>query len=96
MNGAKRFAACAALIWLGQACSALNREGPALSCQELDYGTKNACEAGIIASCRDGKQMTYRVCSESEDDGTPAKEICGASWQQPGAFRCSYGEPVPQ
>lgn len=69
-------------------CSALNREGPLVTCDELGGGTSNACADGIIASCKDGANVTYQVC-ENDVDGTSAKDLCTASWQAPGNYACS-------
>jgi hypothetical protein len=67
------------------ACSGLNREGPSVSCQDLQGGRVNACKSGIIASCKDGKTVTYEVCT----DGSDAENVCEASWQKAGAYQCS-------
>jgi hypothetical protein len=72
-------------------CSIFNREGPDVSCGDLGNGASNACENGIIASCADGQQITYEVCT-NEIDGVAAMDLCGASWQASGAFRCA---PLP-
>ena len=93
-RGRAGVAAGMGLFFVAQACSSLNRAGPDVTCEDLDFGTVNACEDGIIASCDDGKMVTYRVCG-GDPDGTSAKDICGEEWQQAGAFRCSSGEPVP-
>lgn len=65
------------------ACSAFNREGPLVTCADLEGGAKNACKEGIIASCKNGKGVTYEVCRGAEGEGT-----CEASWQKQGAYKC--------
>jgi len=67
------------LLGLGVACSVLNREGPDVTCADLDNGVKNACQEGIIASCVNGS-MQYEVCD--------SKEACGESWQTPDHYQC--------
>jgi hypothetical protein len=62
------------------ACSLSNREGPDVTCADLECGRINACEQGIIAQCADGKTVRYHVCSE--------KKTCEATWQKPGEYRC--------
>jgi hypothetical protein len=84
-----------ALVVLCPACSSLNREGPLVSCTELDAGAINACDDGIIASCSDGKNVTYRVCTE-DVNGTSAKDLCGEAWQQAGMYRCNPEEELPK
>jgi hypothetical protein len=64
-----------------------NREGPNVTCADLKDGRINACEDGIIASCKDGQTVTHEVCTES-DGATSAEEICEASWQKHGAYVC--------
>jgi hypothetical protein len=44
-------------------CSSLNREGPLVTCADLQDGKTNACKEGIIASCKDGSTVTYEVCT---------------------------------
>jgi hypothetical protein len=68
------------------ACSGLNREGPDVSCNELQGGAVNACKDGIIASCKDGKTVTFEVCTNSDGD-----KACEASWQTKGAYTCTQG-----
>jgi hypothetical protein len=72
-------------LLVATACSLLNRDGPVVSCEELDDGTVNACEEGIIATCIDG-DVRYTAC----DDPSACKE----PWQLPGAYRCTSGEPL--
>ena len=62
-------------------CSLFNRDGPDVTCGDLENGQRNACTAGIIASCADGYEVTYVACA--------AEEVCDASWQVPGAYNCS-------
>lgn len=64
-------------------CSLQNREGPRVTCADLDCGRLNACEDGIIAQCLDGVTVRYHVC-ESDDD-----TLCGDDWQVPGQYRCT-------
>ena len=71
----------AALACLGAACSLENREGPEVTCAELECGRINACQEGIIAQCVDGRNVRYHVC------GTDT--ACEQGWQTPGQFRCS-------
>lgn len=66
---------------LGVGCSLSNQEGPDVTCEELLCGQVNACEQGIIAQCVDGRTVKYHVCSSDD--------ICTATWQKPGAFRCT-------
>lgn len=66
-----------------QGCSSLNRSGPETSCGDLGNGAINACKEGIIASCADGKTVSYEVCTGGDGD-----ETCEAEWQVPGAFAC--------
>lgn len=65
-------------------CSSLNREGPLVTCSDLDGGTTNACKDGIIASCTNGSMVTYEVCTEGE----APEDICEQSWQMPGHYTC--------
>ncbi|MCC6647557.1 MAG: hypothetical protein IT374_18555 [Polyangiaceae bacterium] len=67
------------------ACSILNREGPDVTCADLSGGSVNACKEGIIASCKDGKAVTYEVCLEST--------TCDETWQRKGAYKCSQSNP---
>lgn len=68
------------------ACSTQNREGPDVSCGDLDNGGINACQQGIIATCSSGS-VKYQVC---DDDSA-----CDAAWQDKGKFRCQQADPVP-
>ncbi len=68
-------------------CSLLNRHGPEVDCGDLQDGAVNACSDGIIASCVDG-DIKYRVCEE-DIQGVSADDICEASWQEEGAFKCA-------
>ena len=69
-------------------CSVANREGPNVTCDDLQSGTLNACKEGIIAYCNDGKTVTYKVCTDSVE-GTNATDLCEASWQVKGQYQCS-------
>jgi hypothetical protein len=71
---------------LAVACSGLNREGPNVTCNDLQGGAINACKDGIIAACKDGKNVTFEVCTESDGD-----KACEASWQTKGAYTCTQG-----
>ena len=79
---------CAIVAILGSlgelSCSALNREGPAVTCLDLEGGKLNACRDGIIAWCDDGKVVTYSVCAD--------QNVCEASWQRAGSFACAFSE----
>lgn len=66
------------------ACSVFNRQGPSVTCDDLQNGAINACKEGIIASCVDGVHVAYQVCTG--DDGA---DTCSQSWQTAGAYRCS-------
>lgn len=66
-------------------CSSLNREGPPVTCADLNGGAVNACQQGIIASCKDGKTVTYQVCT----DGTNPDQVCGDTWQVKGRYQCT-------
>ncbi|MBX3125541.1 MAG: hypothetical protein KF718_02450 [Polyangiaceae bacterium] len=68
------------------ACSTLNREGPDVTCADLNDGAVNACQEGIIATCRNGT-VSWKVCED--------KDTCEATWQQPGGFRCNETDPAP-
>jgi len=93
MTMTRRLVTC--LVALGLAltsCSVLNREGPAVTCDDLHYGAINACQDGIIASCLYGK-VTYTLCDA---------DACDESFQVPGAYRCApelekppSDEPMP-
>ena len=66
---------------LAASCSLGNREGPDLTCAELECGRVNACAEGIITQCADGITVKYHVCSDSS--------ACGKDWQVAGQYRCS-------
>lgn len=77
-----------AVLWgtavvVSPGCSQFNREGPDVTCGDLDSGATNACREGIIARCPDGERVTYEVCEE--------ETICEEPWQDPGLFRCVQG-----
>ncbi len=63
------------------ACSAGNREGPDVTCEDLACGRINACQEGIIAQCVDGLVVRFHVCQ--------AENICEEDWQVPGEYKCS-------
>ena len=63
-------------------CSLSNKEGPNVTCADLQCGRVNACQDGIIASCGDGVKMRWHVCTEN------AADICGEDWQTAGQYRC--------
>lgn len=77
---------CLGLLIVG--CSMSNREGPDVTCGDLDSGATNACADGIIASCPDGVHVTYLVCTE-DAGGEAAADLCDATFQDKGAYRCS-------
>jgi len=62
------------------ACSLQNREGPDVTCADLNDGAFNACEQGIIATCSGGAVM-WRVCEDDPD-------VCDAPWQVTGDYSC--------
>ncbi len=68
-------------------CSLGNREGPDVSCADLDDGAVNACQEGIIARCDRGA-VAWKVC---EDEA-----ICDEAWQTPEAYQCAFLDPPPQ
>jgi hypothetical protein len=68
-------------------CSLSNKEGPAVTCADLQCGKLNDCHDGIIASCLDGKTMKYYVCYENGQD------ICDEEWQIRGQYRCEEHMP---
>ena len=72
-------------------CSTLNREGPDVTCEDLENGAVNACRDGIIARCM-GDAVTFEVCT-SDDSPTP-EEVCEASWQVEGVYRCRESDPL--
>lgn len=86
MSSSHSIQTLAVLTLLLAGCSILNREGPDVTCADLNNGAKNACEDDIIATCVDGK-VTFEVC----DVGA-----CSETWQTDGRFRCSQDDPVPQ
>lgn len=85
LRSALRASAMVTLGLLG-ACSLLNREGPDVSCADLQNGAANACADGIIATCSNGT-VSYKVCDE--------KSACSAPWQTSGRYRCTETEPAP-
>lgn len=88
MTSRERLLPIAFTVTLGVwACSWQNREGPDVTCADLQDGAVNACEDGIIATCTNGA-VTWRVCEDDPD-------ACDASFQEPGKFRCDDTEPVP-
>lgn len=68
------------------ACSLLNRNGPNVTCADLQGGAINACQDGIIASCANGTTVTWQVCADTQS--TDGAEVCSAEWQRPGQYRC--------
>lgn len=62
------------------ACSVLNREGPNVTCSDLQSGAINACSEGIIATCGNGA-VHWTVCDD--------KAACEASWQTVDNYRCT-------
>ena len=64
------------------ACSLENKEGPDVTCADLECGRINACQEGIIAQCMDGNTVVFHVCTPSADN------ICEEDWQLPGQYRC--------
>lgn len=72
----------ATLFATGPACSLQNREGPDVTCADLECGRINACQDGIIAQCLDGVTVRYHVCNSTDND------LCDESWQIDGQFRC--------
>lgn len=84
MSALHRWAFALSAAWsivVAASCSLDNREGPAVTCEELDCGRINACEQGIIAQCVDGRTVRYHVCA--------TKEACEAEWQVEGQYRCA-------
>lgn len=75
-----------AVLFLVAACSLINREGPDVSCADLQNGATNACADGIIATCTGGS-VTYKVCEQ--------RSACSAPWQTSGRYRCTETEPPP-
>lgn len=80
-----RIASVGTLLFVG-ACSLLNREGPDVTCADLQNGASNACADGIIATCSNGT-IAYKVCDE--------KSACSTPWQTSGRYRCTETEPAP-
>lgn len=80
-------ASIAVVVWLTvlsalfAACSAGNREGPDVTCEDLACGRINACEEGIIAQCVDGIVVRFHVCTDDT--------VCEREWQEPGAYTCA-------
>jgi hypothetical protein len=70
----------AATAWWVGACSLRNREGPDVTCAQLECGRINACGDGIIAQCVDGVNVRFHVC--------PTGDTCGEDWQTEGQYRC--------
>ncbi len=68
------------------ACSLDNREGPNVTCAQLECGRINACKNGIIAQCVDGNTVRFHVCKTNGDD------VCNEDWQTFGQYRCSEYE----
>lgn len=84
----------ASLSGMLSACSFANREGPNVTCAELECGKRNACKDGIIAYCGADRVVHYHVCTDDDSSGgsggsTSASDICEAAWQTPGSYRCS-------
>lgn len=75
-----------AIIVGASACSLLNREGPDVTCTDLDGGLKNDCSEGITATCV-GDEVSWTVCDD--------ESACEASWQTPGQYRCEETDPFP-
>lgn len=75
-------------------CSEFNREGPLVTCEDLKGGAINACKDGIIASCLDGKEVTYEVCTDDVGE-TAAEDLCDASWQSTDAYQCEDPQNSP-
>jgi len=87
MNHFAVFFALACLV----SCSSANREGPDVTCADLEGGKENACAEGIIAYCPDGETVKYQVCTiEGDEEG--AKEICEQPWQIPGRYQCEQAD----
>ena len=59
-------AVTALALLLGPSCSLENREGPQVTCADLDCGRANAFEQGIIAQCADGLTVRERDIHASE------------------------------
>lgn len=69
------------------ACSLSNREGPDVTCADLDNGIRNACTEGIIATCSAPSKVAFLVCSD--------EDACSASWQSAGQYRCNETDSLP-
>jgi hypothetical protein len=69
-------------VGLTATCSLSNKEGPNVTCADLQCGRVNACSEGIIASCSDGVTVKWHVCTDVAED------ICGKEWQTPQQFKC--------
>ena len=76
----------AGLFLAGCLYSSKNREGLELSCADLQNGSVNACQDGIITSCQLSATQ-YRVCDN--------EKTCSESWQTAGRFRCEQDESLP-
>jgi cysteine-rich repeat protein len=82
---------CMALGFLAEGCSALNRSGPIVTCEDLGGGRVNDCSESIIARCVDGF-VAYENCMDGFSSGN---DICTAGWQKKGAYRCAESVPLP-
>jgi hypothetical protein len=67
-------------VWWASACSLRNREGPDVTCADLECGRINACKDGIIAQCVDQQTVLFHACPEGD--------TCGEDWQIDGEYRC--------
>ena len=74
-----------AVLYVG-ACSILNRDGPEVTCADLDNGAFNACKEGVIATCANG-QIEYEGCSSDK--------ACEATFQEAGRYRCALTDDIP-
>jgi hypothetical protein len=52
------------IIVVATGCSIFNREGPTVTCADLQNGVVNACKDGIIASCAGGAVAYCRRARE--------------------------------
>jgi hypothetical protein len=89
MNASKLTVATVTIaLWLllSASCSLQNRDGPNVTCTDLQGGKVNACKDGIIATCSNGA-MAFHVCGDSN--------ACDASWQTNAQFRCAETDPIP-
>jgi len=75
-----------AILLFVSACSLANREGPSVTCGSLGDGAKNACQEGIIATCR-SSTVNYQACDDQSS--------CSATWQLAGRYRCTENELPP-